>query len=157
MPNSNRPEESAPHGEIRTYTEDERREHTERLAAMIEDDGDTWDLSDNDKAALRFAHQAVTLAGLAVCAYCGHIGPKTSAAMSEHAVSCDKRPEMTLFNLMDAIKAYAAHKPECSQSKPWYQGRPLHHCTCGLAKLVGLESAQALQDDPVEPTKEQTK
>ena len=31
------------------------REHTERLEAMVEDDGDTWDLSDNDKAALRFA------------------------------------------------------------------------------------------------------
>lgn len=31
------------------------REHIERLQAMAEDDGDTWDLSDNDKAAIRFA------------------------------------------------------------------------------------------------------
>ena len=28
-----------------------RREQMERLTAMSKDDGDTWDLSDNDKAA----------------------------------------------------------------------------------------------------------
>jgi hypothetical protein len=33
------------------WTEDERKEHTERLRAMIEDDGHAWDLSDNDRAA----------------------------------------------------------------------------------------------------------
>jgi hypothetical protein len=33
----------------------EQEEHRERIAAMIEDDGDTWDLSENDKKALRFA------------------------------------------------------------------------------------------------------
>jgi hypothetical protein len=32
-------------------------EHIERLEAMTQDDGETWDLSDNDKAAIRYALQ----------------------------------------------------------------------------------------------------
>lgn len=31
------------------------QEHRERLEAMVEDNGQTWDLSDNDKAAIRWA------------------------------------------------------------------------------------------------------
>jgi hypothetical protein len=35
------------------------REHRDRLAAMVEDDGDTWDLSDNDRAACRAGAEAI--------------------------------------------------------------------------------------------------
>ena len=119
-----------------TYTESERREHTERLHAMIEDDHETWDLSDNDRAALRFALESVLLANKAICTYCGHIGDKSSTAMADHALACDKRPEARLIDMLFTLRAYAVHRPECSQSKPWLAGRPLHHCTCGLAKLL---------------------
>lgn len=136
--------------ELVTYTEAERRDHTERLEAMAEDDGETWDLSDNDRSALRFALQAVHLAGKAICTYCGHIGDKSSAAMADHILSCDKRPEMKLFAMMDVVREYAAHKPECSQSKPWYAGRPGHFCTCGLAELLGGERHGTAGNDPVE-------
>jgi hypothetical protein len=123
-----------------TWTEAERREHTERLRAMLEDDGDTWDLSDNDKAAIRMALSAVEHANLAVCSYCGHIGPKNSADMAEHALTCEKRPEMRLFNHIDALRAYARHEPMCSQAKREFAGRPLHHCSCGLDKLLTFKT-----------------
>jgi NADH pyrophosphatase NudC (nudix superfamily) len=126
--------------QARTYTEAERREHTERLRAMLEDDGDTWDLSDNDKAALGMALQAVELANLSVCNYCGHVGPKTSQAMVDHVLTCEKRPEMRLFNHIDALRAYVRHEPMCSQSKPWRAGRPLHHCSCGLDELLAFKT-----------------
>ncbi len=123
-----------------TWTEDERKEHTERLHAMIEDGGDTWDLSDNDKAALVMALSAVELANHAVCSYCGHIGPKTPLEMADHALSCDKRPEARLFVHIDALRAYVRHEPMCSQAKAWTAGRPLHHCTCGLDALLELKT-----------------
>jgi NADH pyrophosphatase NudC (nudix superfamily) len=130
----NQPESEA------TYTADQRREHTERLRAMVEDDGETWDLSDNDKAALRMALQAVELANHSVCTYCGHIGDKTTDAMTEHVLACEKRPEMRLFNHIDALRAYVRHEPMCSQAKREFAGRPLHHCTCGLDKLLAFKT-----------------
>jgi 5-methylcytosine-specific restriction endonuclease McrA len=118
------------------WTEDERKEHTERLRAMIEDDGHAWDLSDNDRAALAMALSAVELANHSVCTYCGHVGPKTSTDMVDHLLSCDKRPEVRLLNYADALKAYVCHEPMCSQAHPWTAGRPLHHCSCGLDELL---------------------
>jgi hypothetical protein len=125
---------------MQTYTDDECREHTERLRAMVEDCGETWDLSDNDKAALGMALQAVELASKAVCNYCGHIGPKTASDMVEHVLTCEKRPEIRLFNHIDALRAYVRHEPMCSQAKREFAGRPLHHCTCGLDELLAFKT-----------------
>lgn len=128
-----------------TWTDDERREHTERLQAMLEDDGDTWDLSDNDKAALTMALSAVMLASKSICSYCGHVGEKTASAMVDHVLACEKRPEARMVDMLIALRAYAQHLPECSQAKPWFKGRPLHHCSCGLDDLLGpVESAKSM-------------
>jgi hypothetical protein len=131
-----------------TFTEAEQREHTERLRAMVEDDGETWDLSDNDKAALRMALAAVENANLSFCVYCGKIGPKASADMVDHTLTCEKRPEMRLFNHIDALRAYVRHEPMCSQAKPWLAGRPLHHCTCGLDGLLAFKTDEASHQTP---------
>lgn len=54
----------------------ERKEHLERLQAMGEDDGETWDLSENDKAAIRAGAHALRLllhppsAGERTCGTC---------------------------------------------------------------------------------------
>lgn len=91
--------------EMVTFTEAERREHTERLEAMVEDDGQTWDLSDNDKAALRFALEAVRLAGHAICSYCGHVGEKTSAAMADlHAQVASQAEEIATLKSLDELR-----------------------------------------------------
>jgi hypothetical protein len=116
---------------VTTYTAKETREHTERLRAMVEDDGETWDLSDNDKAALRMALEAVELANSAICNYCGHVGPKERDAMVDHTLSCDKRPEVKLLNYIDTLRAFARHEPMCKAYR--YPG--LGKCDCGYAVM----------------------
>jgi hypothetical protein len=103
------------------FTEAERREHTERLRAMLEDDGETWDLSDNDKAAIRMALSAVENSDKAICSYCGAIGPKNSEHMADHALTCDKRPEAKLVDVIEQM--VGTLKAACDRD--WEKETPL--------------------------------
>ena len=58
-------------------------EHYERVQSMVKDDGSTWDLSPNDKAALRHILDLVIELAEEVAAYKGIAIPTTIEMFSE--------------------------------------------------------------------------
>lgn len=97
-------------------------EQLSRIQQMANDGGDTWDLSDNDRAALRALyiryHQLAYVGRKIQCSYCGEImefaslEEKVSEAaqrrVADHTLACPQRPEAQLvdqvFELCEILK-----------------------------------------------------
>jgi hypothetical protein len=91
----------------------EEQEHLDRLQAMTEDEGDTWDLSDNDKLAIRFALDRIDQQSSTISEQAKeieshekevriHVDVRLRQAMEI------KRLSSTLSKLLDGLQFYAS-------------------------------------------------
>lgn len=109
---------------------------------MSTDDGETWDLSDNDLAALR-----------AVLAELTRLHEENERLVQD-AIDAGKRIEVAESSLT-ALRAdvlrlqpYVQHKPNCpalpaNTDRYTLSGRPFRDCDCGLADALAVIGGRA--------------